>query len=129
MRPEASVSVIGVGNPERKDDGVGVLVVEELQDELASGVWKPEGSREVELVSAGPDSLLAAAHASDGRWVIIVDAARMGLAPGDEPGFQPRGGSALPARRRAFSPFRESRRDPGAGRCAGVRRPGARHGD
>lgn len=82
MNPEAPVSVIGVGNPERRDDGVGVLLVDGLREELASGAWRPEG-REVELVPAGPDSLLAAAHAADGRWVIIVDAAHMGLQPGE----------------------------------------------
>jgi hydrogenase maturation protease len=78
-----------VGNPELGDDGVGVLVAEGLREELANGAWRPAGGREVEVVPAGPDSLLAAAHAADGRWVIIVDAARMGLAPGESRMFSP----------------------------------------
>jgi len=82
MIADAPVSVIGVGNPERRDDGIGVFLVDGLRDEVTRGAWDL-GGRDVELVPAGPDSLLAAAHAADGRWVIIVDAARMGLEPGD----------------------------------------------
>ncbi|HVP17707.1 MAG TPA: hydrogenase maturation protease [Spirochaetia bacterium] len=84
MREEASrpVSVIGLGNTEKSDDGVGVRVVEGLREELESGAWAPE-DRDVQIVSAATDSFLAASHAADGRWVILVDAAHMGLAPGE----------------------------------------------
>jgi len=76
------VSVIGLGNPDKRDDGVGVRLAEDLREELENGAWKPE-HRDVEVVCAATDSVLAAAHAVDGRWVILVDAARMGLAPGE----------------------------------------------
>lgn len=100
MTNRLPVSIIGIGNTERRDDSVGVLVVDGLREERERGEWDPVG-RDVDLVPAGPDSLLAAAHAADGRWVIIVDAARMGLAPGDsrmmdaaEAAGAPRGGLA-----------------------------------
>ncbi|MGO9412908.1 MAG: hydrogenase maturation protease [Spirochaetia bacterium] len=82
------VSVIGLGNVEKRDDGVGVLVVEALREELEAGAWTPQSAPS--LVSAGTDSLLAAAHAADGGWVILVDAARMGLPPGEFRMFSPR---------------------------------------
>ncbi len=83
------LSVIGLGNVEKRDDGVGVRVVEGLREELESGAWAPADNRDLAIVSAASDSLLAAAHAADGRWVILVDAARMGLAPGEFRLFAP----------------------------------------
>jgi hydrogenase maturation protease len=82
-RQPGPVSIIGVGNIEKRDDGVGVLVVEALRAEMESGAWAPERCRNLAVVTAGTDSLLAAAHAADGRWVILVDAAQMGLAAGE----------------------------------------------
>jgi len=78
----ARLSIIGLGNPDKRDDGVGVRLAEDLREELESGAWRP-ADRDVDVVSAATDSLLAAAHAADGRWVILVDAAHMGLAPGE----------------------------------------------
>ena len=83
------VSVIGLGNLDRRDDGVGVLIAEALREELDAGTWVPHAGRELAVVAAGTDSLLAAAHAADGRWVILVDAARMGLAAGEYRMFTP----------------------------------------
>jgi len=86
----SAVSVIGLGNTEKRDDGVGVLVVEALREEIDTGAWVPQSDKDLALVSAGTDSLLAAAHAADGRWVILVDAARMGLTAGDFRLFSPK---------------------------------------
>ncbi len=83
------VSIIGLGNIEKRDDGVGVRVVEGLREERDAGSWVPENDRDLAIVAAGTDSLLAAAHAADGRWVILVDAARMGLAAGEYRVFSP----------------------------------------
>ncbi len=83
------VSVIGLGNPGNGDDAAGVQVVEALREELESGAWAPGDDRDFQIVTAATDSLLAAAHAADGRWVILVDAARMGLAPGEFRLFAP----------------------------------------
>lgn len=82
MEAARTVSVIGLGNPDRRDDGVGVRLAEDLREELESGAWRPE-VLQVDIVCAATDSMLAAAHAADGRWVILVDAAHMGLAPGE----------------------------------------------
>ena len=81
MSSRQAVSIAGLGNIEKRDDGVGVLVVEGLREELDAGAWVPEAARDIAVVPAGMDSLLAAAHAVDGRWVILVDAAHMGLPP------------------------------------------------
>jgi len=83
------ISIIGLGNIEKRDDGVGVRVVEGLREQLDSGEWRPEVGRDLALVAAGADTLLAAAHAADGRWVIMVDAARMGLPAGEFRMFEP----------------------------------------
>jgi hydrogenase maturation protease len=83
------MSVIGLGNVEKRDDGVGVLLVEALQEALDAGDWTPQSNRDLALVAAGTDSLLAAAHVAGGRRVILVDAARMGLAPGEFRFFSP----------------------------------------
>ncbi|HTP58946.1 MAG TPA: hydrogenase maturation protease [Spirochaetia bacterium] len=96
-------SVIGLGNIEKKDDGIGVLLVEALREELATGAWKPEGNRDIALIPAGIDSLLAAAHAASNRWVILVDAARMGLAAGEYRVFAP-GQAAMSSRDGGLSP-------------------------
>ena len=86
----APLSIIGLGNVTRGDDGAGVLIVEELREELENGAWAPVPARDIVLVPAGVDSLLAAAHAADGRWVILVDAAHMGLPAGEFRVFTPR---------------------------------------
>ena len=79
----APLSIVGLGNPDKRDDGVGIRVVEGLREELESGAWTPQGDRDLQIVSAATDIVLAASHAAEGRWVILVDAARMGLAPGE----------------------------------------------
>jgi hydrogenase maturation protease len=83
------VSILGLGNIEKGDDGIGVLVVEGLRQELDTGLWVPGGDRELAVIAAGLDSLLAAAHAADDRWVILVDAAHMNLRAGEFRMFRP----------------------------------------
>ena len=100
--PANGVSVIGLGNVEKRDDGVGVLLVEALRQEMDAGAWSPE-NRDLALVPAGTDSLLAAAHAAGGRLVILVDAARMGLSAGEYRVFSPQE-AALSARDWGLSP-------------------------
>ena len=87
--PANGVSLIGLGNIEKRDDGIGVLLVEALREQLEAGAWRPKCSRNLAIVSAGPDNLLAAAHAVGGRWVILVDAAQMGLTAGESCMFSP----------------------------------------
>ncbi|MCX7683417.1 MAG: hydrogenase maturation protease [Anaerolineae bacterium] len=67
-------AIIGLGNPLRGDDGVGLRVVEELR---RRGL--PEGVVAIEGGNAGLDLLDELE-----KWerVIIVDAAKLGLEPG-----------------------------------------------
>jgi len=66
--------VIGVGNSIAADDGVGPAVIAELRRRTL-----PEG---VEILDAGPDPLDVIEHLEQEGGVIIVDAVRMGRAPG-----------------------------------------------
>ena len=72
MSSRQAVSIVGLGNIEKRDDGVGVLVVEGLREELDAGAWVPEAARDIAVVPAGMDSLLAAAHAVDGLSLIHI---------------------------------------------------------
>ncbi len=50
------LSIIGLGNVEKGDDGVGVMVVEGLREELEEGSWVPNRDGEVAIVPAGMTS-------------------------------------------------------------------------
>ncbi|MGD8464378.1 MAG: hydrogenase maturation protease [Anaerolineae bacterium] len=67
--------IIGVGNPLRGDDAVGVRVVESL-----SALALPEG---VEVVDGGTMGLGLVNLMKDRRRVVLVDAASLGRAPGE----------------------------------------------
>jgi hydrogenase maturation protease len=67
--------VIGVGNPLRGDDGVGVRVAQELADgPLPEGVAVADGG------TGGLDLLFVLEQA---ERVVLIDAAEMGCAPGE----------------------------------------------
>jgi len=72
-RPDPRVLVIGVGNPDRGDDGAGVAVVRHLRGRVGPGV------RLIELPS-NLTRLVDCWHASD--VVVLVDATSSGAAPG-----------------------------------------------
>ena len=65
--------VIGVGNPLVGDDGAGVRVVERLRGRV------PEG---VELIDGGTEGLGLICWFEGVDRVVLVDAVRMGSAPG-----------------------------------------------
>ncbi len=65
--------VIGVGNPYRRDDGVGAVVVQRLRDEAVVGLDAVEASGE-------PAALLDEWSGRD--LAIVVDAVRSGGSPG-----------------------------------------------
>lgn len=83
-----AVVVIGVGNPDRGDDGVGPEVVAHLE----GGV--PEGVRLVRLVGADPAGIMDAW--SGAARAIVVDAMVSGAAPGTVARFDAAAGP-LPA--------------------------------
>ena len=70
-----STRVIGIGNPLRGDDGVGVALVARLRE---AGV--PDG---VDLLDGGLGGLALLDDFEDVARVILVDAADFGGAPGD----------------------------------------------
>lgn len=84
----AAALVIGVGNPYRRDDGVGVAVVDALlalacdpePDPTGSGQLAPPA--EVEIVEESGESAALVARWSGHRFVILVDAISSGAAAG-----------------------------------------------
>jgi hydrogenase maturation protease len=79
------VTIVGMGNPEMGDDGIGIHVAERLQGEPPAGGWPSD----VELLCAERDPALAAALLSDGKRVLLVDAVDMKVAPGSWRVFSP----------------------------------------
>ena len=72
--PGERTLVLGVGNELRSDDGVGSVVARLLQEEALG-----EGVEVVDGAAGGLDLIF---EMQDYARVVIVDAARMGLAPG-----------------------------------------------
>ena len=83
----AKLSIIGVGNREMGDDGIGVILVDRLRGQRERGEWAVEG---VELVSAGTDTVLAGAVMAEAPASLVLDAAMMD-APAGEIRFLPAG--------------------------------------
>ncbi len=75
------VLVLGVGNPFRRDDGIGPAVIQRLQIE--------KGLDGIDLLDGGIDgfSLLEYLHGYDTAF--IIDAVEMGLSPGEIRMFTP----------------------------------------
>jgi hydrogenase maturation protease len=71
------IVVIGCGNANRSDDGVGPEVVRALRDRGAGR--QPE---QVRLIDAGTDGMAAMFAARGCRSLIVVDACRSGAEPG-----------------------------------------------
>jgi hydrogenase maturation protease len=67
------VTVIGMGNPDMGDDGIGVRVAELIQEEARRGAWR----RAPQVVAAGGDAVLAGACIAEGADVLLVDAVNM----------------------------------------------------
>jgi len=79
--PENSTLVLGVGNPFRRDDGVGPAVIARLQsDERLKGV---------DVLDGGIDGLALMDYMQGYQKVLIVDAVNMGANPGEFRLFSP----------------------------------------
>ena len=99
------VAVIGVGNPFRRDDGVGLEVVRRAAERLPDGVPVVE-------VDGEPARLLDAWTGADAA--VVVDAVRSDAAAGTVHRFEIRPGSE------AFPPWRPGTSSHGAGLAAAV---------
>ena len=75
------MKVIAAGNAFYGDDGVGAAVLEAAR--------ASKNLPGVELVDIRTDALALLDHLEDGRKTIVVDAARMGLEPGEVAVFRP----------------------------------------
>jgi hydrogenase maturation protease len=78
------VKVIAVGNTFCGDDGVGAAVLAKLGATLPADAAGP-----VELVDLGADALALIDQLEPGRRCVVIDAARMGLTPGEVAVFRP----------------------------------------
>ena len=67
--------VIGLGNPIRGDDAVGIRVIEALAGRALSG--------DPDLIEAGQAGLSLVTLIDHAAYVILVDCAQMGLPPGE----------------------------------------------
>ena len=75
------MKIIAAGNSFHGDDGVGATVLESVREQgILPGA---------ELVDIATDALSLIDHLEPGRRHVIVDAARMGLAPGEVAAFRP----------------------------------------
>ncbi|MEK7753117.1 MAG: hydrogenase maturation protease [Acidobacteriota bacterium] len=74
--PEAPILVLGIGNTLLKDDGVGVLLVEEFRDRSSLP------AEEVEFLDGGTQDLALLGHLAGRRALVILDAVKLGAAPG-----------------------------------------------
>lgn len=71
------IAVIGCGNPNRRDDGVGPEIIRRLRQRTAGTAADP-----VQFLDAGTDGMSVMFAARGCRSLIIVDACRSGAAPG-----------------------------------------------
>jgi hydrogenase maturation protease len=79
--PSPDTLIVGLGNPLRGDDGVGMRVIQTLMAETL-----PEG---VEVVEGGTQGLGLVSLMEGWRRVILVDAANVGQPPGEFVRFTP----------------------------------------
>lgn len=71
------LTIIGCGNPNRSDDGVGILVVRKLMERLQA-----EPVEGVRIYDAGTDGMGVMFQARGASSLILIDAARTGSEPG-----------------------------------------------
>ena len=73
------MTIVGSGNPTMGDDGIGVDLAGLVREPAAAGPWPAEP----EVLCAAEDPALALSCAAEGKPVLLIDAADMGLEAGD----------------------------------------------
>lgn len=81
VSPEQNILILGVGNPFRRDDGIGPAVIRRLQSE--------NSLQQVDLLDGGIDGFALLDQIKLYEKVLIVDAVDMGLKPGEIRIFSP----------------------------------------
>ncbi len=79
--PAKNILILGIGNPFRRDDGIGPAVIRRLQSE-----HNLEG---IDLLDGGTDGLALIDYIKGYEKVLIIDAVDMGLASGEVRIFSP----------------------------------------
>jgi hydrogenase maturation protease len=77
---QENILIVGVGNPFRRDDGIGLAVIQKLSQEKLSGY---------DLKDGRTDALALIDVLSDYKYAIIVDAVCMSESPGTIKIFTP----------------------------------------
>ncbi len=84
-RADVPLTIVGLGNLRRGDDGVGMVIAGMLEQQRLRGEWNAG----VVVVAAGDDPTCVAAALAEGGPVLVVDAAEMGQEPGAWRVFSP----------------------------------------
>lgn len=82
--------ILGVGNPLRRDDGIGSKVIRLLKQNRANKKSRYKLSADIDLLDGGSDGLGLIEYLKEYKKVIIIDAVEMKLAPGTIRVFTPR---------------------------------------
>ena len=118
------VTVIGMGNPDMGDDGIGVRVAELVREEARRGAWR----NAPQVVSAGTDAVLAGACCAEDTDVLLVDAVNMEAEAGEWRVFPAREALPCPAGRARLHPYPAALRGDRDGARPGVCRPASHPG-
>ena len=73
--------ILGVGNPFRRDDGIGPAVIQALQS--------ADGLQDADLLDGGTDGFSLLEYIKKYAEVLVVDAVDMGMTPGSIRRFSP----------------------------------------
>lgn len=77
MKPTNSVALVGIGNPLKGDDAAGLVVIHSLQDlDLSDNLYRIDSG-------AVPENCSGVLRKIQPALVIFIDAADMGMEPGD----------------------------------------------
>ena len=81
ISPAKKILILGVGNPFRRDDGIGPAIIRRLQSD--------NNLQQVDLLDGGIDGLALLDDIKLYEKVLIIDAVDMGLNPGEMRIFSP----------------------------------------
>ena len=78
------IAVIGIGNTIRKDDGIGIYLLDQLSKR------KKEFAKNIDFIDGGTGGLNLFHIFSDYEIILIIDAVNFGLKPGEFKFFRPK---------------------------------------
>ena len=81
-RNKKETLILGVGNPLRRDDGIGPEIIRLLSENRAKKNSRYKLAADVDLIDGGTDGLGLIEYLKDYKKVVIIDAVEMKLPPG-----------------------------------------------